>query len=152
MTFLPGQSGTALGDVNLSRRRINQSFLRRLIEHFERDGEKVIERVAQESPGTYLKVLALLMPRESRVEISNPTGKLSDEQLGMMIAELEERITAHLSGENAKVINAEPTERPRKSSPKALAYARAYKVKYQARKKAEKAKAESGAAEDVSAS
>jgi len=96
------------GDVNIARRRINNSFLRRLIEHFEVHGDKVIERVALESPGTYLKVLAILMPKESRIEVSNPTGKLSDEALAVMLSELEARVTARLSGAEAKVIPHDP--------------------------------------------
>jgi hypothetical protein len=87
-----------------------------------------------------------------------PTDALSDEQLAAMVAHLEEQIAAKLSGENAKVINAqaEPSAKPTvngwigppskgapgarkvnpKSTPRGLEYAREY-----SRKRREAAKA-----------
>lgn len=133
MAFVAHGSASLAGDVNIARRRINQSFLRRFIEHFEQHGEKVIARVAEEQPGTYLKCLCLLMPKESRIEVSNPTGKLSDEQLALMVSELEQRIASRLSGEDAKVIPHDP-ERDGHVAPKTRA-----RWKYNAKRKAAKA-------------
>ena len=52
----------------------------------------------------YLKVLALLVPRELKLEHSNAVAGLSDEQLADMVAELEERIARRAAGDKAKVI------------------------------------------------
>jgi hypothetical protein len=128
---------------------VNDAFMRDLLKHWQEHGPQVIERVAKEQPGTLLKCLTNLVPREMKIEHTNPTSKLSDEELAMMIAALEERLT----GENAKVIDAqaEPAlpspdqpacgswKRNPKSSPERLAQAREYMRKRRAAAKAAKA-------------
>jgi hypothetical protein len=50
----------------------------------------------------------MLMPKEMKIESASTTiSRLSDEQLHAMVAELQERIAAKLSCEDAKVISAE---------------------------------------------
>ena len=95
-----------------------------------------------------MKVMAMLMPKEMKVETGQTTlSNLTDEQLQAMIQELEERIAAKLSGEEAKVINggaatdlmallppgngalcdSNGRKRNPKSTPERLVYAREYK-------------------------
>jgi hypothetical protein len=52
-----------------------------LLLHFRQHGKKAIEKVAREQPASYLKILGLLVPREHKVEHSNPLKGLTDEQL-----------------------------------------------------------------------
>src|SRR5262245_19057968 len=47
---------------------------------FELHGVRVIERVRKSHPAVYLKVCAMLMPRELHVQ-ADPISKLTDEQL-----------------------------------------------------------------------
>ena len=47
---------------------------------FELHGVRVIERVRKSHPAVYLKVCAMLMPRELHVQ-DDPIAKLTDEQL-----------------------------------------------------------------------
>src|SRR5262249_2331144 len=54
-------------------------------------------------PASYLKILALLVPREHKVEHSNALKNLSDEQLEDMIAYLETSLAAQ-AGAPAKMI------------------------------------------------
>ena len=49
-------------DVYTARRRLNFDFIHELHKHFLTKGPEVIERAAQESPATYLKVLGQLVP------------------------------------------------------------------------------------------
>jgi hypothetical protein len=148
------RSADPSGNVYLTRRRVNEAFLRALLEEFHKNGAKILERVSQEQPGTFMKVLGQLVPKELKVEHSNPLSRLSDEQLAAMVAHLEEQIAAKLSGENAKVVNAEadPSAKPTvngwtgppskgapgarklnpKSTPRALEYAREYSRKRRA--------------------
>ena len=65
---------------------------------FRKHGEKAIARVRRDHPAAYLKVLALLIPRDIKVE-HRPVKELSDEQLESAIA-----LKAMISGDNAKVI------------------------------------------------
>ena len=46
------------GNVYFTRRRVNQAFLEALLEEFHKNGAKILERVGQEQPGTFMKVLA----------------------------------------------------------------------------------------------
>ena len=78
--------------------------------HFRERGKKAIEKVAREQPASYLKILGLLVPREHKVEHSNPLKDLTDEQLESMIEFIETSLEAQAGGP-VKVIEGmlEPT-------------------------------------------
>jgi hypothetical protein len=69
-----------------------------LLRDFRHGGPKAIERVRRTQPAAYLKILALLVPREHKVEHSNALKNLSDEQLEAMIAYLETSLAAQAGG------------------------------------------------------
>jgi hypothetical protein len=81
-----------------------------LLLHFREHGKKAIEKVAREQPASYLKILALLVPREHKVEHSNPIKDLTDEQLEAMIEYIKTSLEAQAGGP-VKVIEGmiEPT-------------------------------------------
>jgi hypothetical protein len=89
-----------------TRRCFNKDFLLALSEHFKREGPKIIEKVAKEQPAAYMKICALLVPREMKVEHSNPIKGLTDEQLEAAIAAIKASLAAR-AGETAKVIEGE---------------------------------------------
>src|SRR5262245_49051816 len=111
---------TAKGSANpdaavyISRRRVNDAFLRAALESFHKDGPAAFEKCARENSASYLKIFALLFPRELKIEHANPASGLSDEQLALMVVELEERIARRLAGESAKLVEAEaePSAKP----------------------------------------
>jgi hypothetical protein len=152
MVFKPASSGNPSADVYIARRRANDAFLRDLIVHWQENGREILESVGREQPGTYMKVMAMLMPKEHKVETANTaTSRLTDEQLVAMVAELEQRIADRLNGETAKVINGQAEALPSldqsaggswkcnpKSSPERLAKAREYMRKRRAAAKAAK--------------
>ena len=39
-----------------------------LLLHFRKDGKKVIEKVARNQPAAYIKIWALLIPKEMKIE------------------------------------------------------------------------------------
>ena len=86
--------------------------------HFREHGKKAIEKVAREQPASYLKILALLVPREHKVEHSNPLKDLTDEQLEAMIEYIETSLAAQAGGP-VKVIEGmtEPTTVPATTLP-----------------------------------
>ena len=107
--------------------------------------------------------MAMLCPKEVKLEHGNPTNGLSDEALASMVAELEERIASRLQGENARVIDAQaepalplPVQpaggcwkcNP-KSSPERLAQAREYMRKRRAAAKAAKAEQQADCIENA---
>src|SRR5262245_9085951 len=110
MTTMGTGSGNPPGRPRGSRNRaiLNEEFIAALLRHFRREGERAIARMARMHPAAYCKILTLLVPREHKVEHSDPVSSLTDEQLADMIAELEERIARRRAGEGAKLIEVEP--------------------------------------------
>jgi hypothetical protein len=70
---------------------------------FRQHGQKVVARVRQTQPAAYLKILALLVPREHKVEHSTTLKDLTDEQLEAMIEYIETSVAAQ-AGAPAKMI------------------------------------------------
>ena len=97
MTFRQGVSGNPLGNRHRTRHLLNQEFMQALLLNFRHQGKKAIEEVARNQPAAYLKILALLVPRE-HIEHSNPLKDLTDEQLEAMIAHLETSLAAQAGG------------------------------------------------------
>ena len=105
MPFEPGRSGNPAGAPVGSRHRqqLNGEFIAALLRDFRQGGPKAIERVRRTQPGVYLKVLALLVPREHKVEHSNAVSGLSDEELEAAIEHIKASLAAR-AGCQAKVI------------------------------------------------
>jgi hypothetical protein len=76
-----------------------------LLRDFRQGGAKAIERVRRLHPAAYMKICALLVPREMKIEQTNRITGLSDEQLDAMIAHLEESIARRAAGSDAKLID-----------------------------------------------
>src|SRR5262245_17236452 len=106
MTFKPGVSGNPHGNRHRTRHLLNQEFMQALLLHFRQHGKKAIEKVAREQPAVYVKILALLVPREMKLEHSGGVKAMSDEQIEEAI-ELIQTMLAARAGEAAKVIEGE---------------------------------------------
>ena len=102
MTFKEGVSGNPHGNRHRTRHLLNQEFMQALL-HFRQHGKKAIEKVAREQPGVYLKILALLVPKEMKLEHSGGVKAMSDEEIEQAI-ELIQTMLAARAGEAAKVI------------------------------------------------
>src|SRR5262245_64060844 len=98
MTFKQGVSGNPHGNRHRTRHLCNQEFMQALLLHFREHGKKAIEKVAREQPASYLKILALLVPREHKVEHSNVIKSLSDQELEAMIEYLKTSLEAQAGG------------------------------------------------------
>ena len=84
---------------------------------FRKHGEKAVAEVRRTQPAAYLKILALLVPREHKVEHSNALKNLSDEELEAMIEYLKASLEAQAQSE--KVIEGKAEVVPRLPSPAA---------------------------------
>jgi hypothetical protein len=113
MTFQQGVSGNPHGNRHRTRHLLNQEFMQALLLNFRHQGKKAIEKVARNQPGVYLKILALLVPRETKVEHSGGVKAMTDEEIEQAI-ELIQTMLAARAGEAAKVIEgtAEPAALP----------------------------------------
>ena len=106
MTFAPLRgSGNPRGPYAPSRERARFSaeFVGALLRDFRQGGPKAIERVRRTQPAVYMKICALLVPKEMKLEHSAGIKSLTDEQLEQAIAALEAMIAAQAS-EGAKVV------------------------------------------------
>ena len=99
--------------MEATRRSFNRDFLLALSEHFKQEGPKVIAKVAKEQPAAYMKICALLVPRELQVEHSGGVKAMSDEQIETAIEAIKAMLEAR-ADEAAKVIEgtAEPAALP----------------------------------------
>ena len=102
VTWRRGNPG---GSPEATRRAFNKRFLLDLAEDWQQHGREVFKRVRRESPAAYLKVCAMLVPREMKVEHSNAIKDLTDEQLEAMIEHLKASLEAQ--AQSAKVIEGE---------------------------------------------
>ena len=78
----------------------------------------MFKRVRRESPASYLKVCAMLVPREMQVEHTNRIKQMTDEQIEQAIEAIETMLAAR-AGEAAKVIEGETEVVPSLPPPKA---------------------------------
>jgi hypothetical protein len=83
---------------------LNKRFLLDLAEDWQQHGREVFKRVRRESPAAYLKVCAMLVPREMKLEHSGGVKAMTDEQIERAIEAIEELIAKRQAGENAEVI------------------------------------------------
>jgi len=103
MTFKQGVSGNPHGNRHRTRHLLNQEFMQALLLNFRHEGKRAIEKVARNQPAAYLKILALLVPRELKLEHSGSVKAMSDEQIEQAIEAIQTMLAAR-AGEAAKVI------------------------------------------------
>jgi hypothetical protein len=106
--FAKGFSGNPGGSPEATRRAFNKDFLVALARDFKAHGEQVLARVRRESPASYLKVCAMLVPRELKVEHTGGVKSMTDEELERGIEAIQAMLAARDAGANAKVIEASP--------------------------------------------
>src|SRR5262245_23270968 len=99
----PGQSGNPAGRLRGSRNKLSEEVVGALLRDFREHGQRAVARVRQTQPAAYLKILALLCPREHKVEHSNVIKSLSDQELEAMIEYLKTSLEAQAGG-SIKVI------------------------------------------------
>src|SRR5262245_28473665 len=111
--FAPGWSGNPAGSLEATRRSFNKDFLLALAADFKKHGAAAIEKVRKTQPAAYMKICALLVPREMKVEHSSTIKQMSDEQIEQAIEYIQTMLAAQ-AGEAAKVIEgmAEPAALP----------------------------------------
>ena len=89
-----------------------------LLLHFRQHGKKAIEKVARNQPAVYVKILALLVPREMQIEHTNRIKQMTDEEIEQAIEAIQTMLAAR-AGEAVKVIEgtAEPAALPVPNGP-----------------------------------
>jgi hypothetical protein len=117
--FAKGFSGNPGGSPEATRRLVNKAFLEALAKDFQEGGAQAIAKVRKEQPAAYMKICALLVPREMKVEHSNAIKAMSDEQIEACIEAIEGMLAARAAGDGAKVIEGEAEVVPSLPAPAA---------------------------------
>jgi hypothetical protein len=110
-------SGNPGGSPEATRRLVNKAFLEALAADFRKGGLQAIARVRKYQPAAYMKICALLVPREMKLEHSGGVKAMSDEQLERTLEALETLMRQRGIDENAKVIEGETEVVPSLPSP-----------------------------------
>ena len=92
--------------MEATRRSFNKDFLLALAADFKKHGAAAIEKVRKTQPAAYMKICALLVPREMKLEHSGGVKAMTDEQIEDAIAAIKAWMAAR-AGDNAKVIEGE---------------------------------------------
>ena len=106
------------GSLETTRRSFNKDFLLALAADFKRHGPEAIAKVRKYQPA--LKICALLVPREMKLEHSGGVKAMSDEQLERTLEAVETLMRQRGIGENAKVIEGEAEVVPSLPAPTAI--------------------------------
>jgi hypothetical protein len=107
--WLKGVSGNARGTLEGSRRAFSANFIRTLADDFRLHGRQAIEKVRKTQPAAYMKICALLVPKELKVEHQAGVASLSDEELYQAIAAIRAMLDAR-AGNAAKVVEGRAVE------------------------------------------
>lgn len=101
--FKPGQSGNPAGRPKGARSRFSEAFLADFLAAWEEHGKVLLDRVANEQPGIFLRVAAQIVPKELNVDMerrSRPVEELTDDELTAIIRDSQERLR-ELDAENS---------------------------------------------------
>jgi hypothetical protein len=99
--------------VRGSRNKLSEAVICALLRDFSQHGEKAIAKVRRDQPGVYLKVLALLIPRQDKLEHTNTIKTMADDELESAIAILNEMMAAQAVGSAHLIeMKAEPAALP----------------------------------------
>src|SRR5262247_2954968 len=92
------------GSPEATRRAFNKRFLLDLAEDWQQHGREVFKRVRRESPAAYLKVCAMLVPKEMKIEHQGGVKAMTDEEIERAIEVIQDLIVQRDAAANAKVI------------------------------------------------
>ena len=100
----PGVSGNPAGRLRGSRNALSEEVISALLRDFRQHGQKAVARVRRTQPAAYLKILALLVPREMKIEHAGAIKAMSDEQLEAGIEAIQRMLETRSLDDRTKVI------------------------------------------------
>lgn len=100
----PGQSGNPHGRPKGARNKLGEQFLEDLYADWQANGVETLQRVRDEKPDQYLKVVASILPKDLNVNI-NQMDDLTDDQLVQRIRSLDAAIRPFLDAQGASDVD-----------------------------------------------
>jgi hypothetical protein len=90
--FISGNSGG--GRPRGARNKLGEQFIEALFDDWQKYGATTIERVREQKPDQYLKVIASILPRDISLNV-DPDEHLSDDQIVTLIRGLAAELRQH---------------------------------------------------------
>jgi hypothetical protein len=81
-------------------------------DHFQREGARVIAKVARQQPAAYLRCLTMLVPKEMKIEHPAGVKAMTDEQLDQALVALRQLLADREAAANVIEGSAEPVALP----------------------------------------
>src|SRR5262249_28687296 len=97
----PAMPGNPGGSPEATRRLVNKAFLEALAEDFRQGGAEAIAKVRKHQPAAYMKICALLVPREMKLEHSGGVKAMTTEEIECGIEIIKEMIAKRNAAANA---------------------------------------------------
>jgi len=91
--FQPGNPGRPKG----SRNKLQEDFLKDVLEAWETSGKTAITEMIADKPGDFVKMVASLMPKEATLNI-NDHSEMSDDELTERVRQLAAQLSPFLLG------------------------------------------------------
>jgi len=115
MTFAPPGSGNPRGPYAPSRERarFSSEFMSALLRDFRQGGPAAIAKVRKYQPAAYMKICALMIPKEMKLEhYSDGIKAMTDEQLDQALDALRDLLARREAAANVIEGSAEPVALP----------------------------------------
>lgn len=102
----PGQSGNPAGRPVGARQKIVEPFIESLRERWERDGDSMLDRLVISDPGSVLRVIASLMPKDVAITVEQRLPANLEPSDWALLMQIVETIKANIPAD----ANAVPAE------------------------------------------
>ena len=108
----PSGKGTPRGPYAPSRERarFSSEFISALLRDFRQGGPAAIAKLRKHQPAAYMKICALLVPKDVKLEHSGGVKAMTTEQIERGIEPIKEILAKREAGANAKLIDGEPVD------------------------------------------